>query len=272
MGIIVGLDVGGSTTKVVGMDGDKIIGNKIVKADDPVTSAFGALGKLMDSYELKISDIEKLKITGVGASFPTGNLLGIPTVRIQEFFATGQGGLFLSGLDHAIVVSMGTGTAFVEASKKEVRHIIGSGVGGGTLVGLSNCALNMRDFDMIAELAAGGNLNHVDLTIGDISHSVIPGLTMDTTASNFGKMQDDASKADIALGLYNVVFQSIGTMAVLSARNAGLKDVVFTGQATKAPMCSTIYKAFSELYNLNFIVPQMSEFATAIGAAIAEKV
>ena len=103
MGIIVGLDVGGSTTKVVGMDGDKIIGNKIVKADDPVTSAFGALGKLMDSYELKISDIEKLKITGVGASFPTGNLLGIPTVRIQEFFATGQGGLFLSGLDHAVV-------------------------------------------------------------------------------------------------------------------------------------------------------------------------
>ena len=234
MGIIVGLDVGGSTTKVVGMDGDKIIGNKIVKADDPVTSAFGALGKLMDSYELKISDIEKLKITGVGASFPTGNLLGIPTVRIQEFFATG--------------------------------------VGGGTLVGLSNCALNMRDFDMIAELAQGGNLNHVDLTIGDISHSAIPGLTMDTTASNFGKMQDDASKADIALGLYNVVFQSIGTMAVLSARNAGLKDVVFTGQATKAPMCGTIYKAFSELYNLNFIVPQMSEFATAIGAAIAEEV
>ena len=131
MGIIVGLDIGGSTTKVVGMDGEKIIGNKIVKADDPVTSAFGALGKFMDCYDLKISDIEQLKITGVGASFPNGNLLGIPTVRISEFFATGQGGLFLSGLDHAIVVSMGTGTAFVEATKKEVRHIIGSGVGGG---------------------------------------------------------------------------------------------------------------------------------------------
>lgn len=272
MGIIVGLDVGGSTTKVVGMDGEKIIGNKIVKADDPVTSAFGALGKLMDSYELKISDIEQLKITGVGASFPSGNLLGIPTVRIQEFFATGQGGLFLSGLDHAIVVSMGTGTAFVEATKQEVRHIIGSGVGGGTLVGLSNCALNMRDFDMIADLAGDGNLNHVDLTIGDISHAAIPGLTMDTTASNFGKMQDDATKSDVAYGLFNLVFQSIGTMAVLAARNAGIKDVVFTGQATKAPMCSAIYKNFSELYNINFIVPQMSEFATAIGAAMASPV
>ncbi|MBR3056840.1 MAG: pantothenate kinase [Clostridiales bacterium] len=271
MGIIVGLDVGGSTTKIVGMDGDKVIGNKIVKADDPVTSAFGALGKLMDSYALQISDIEKLKITGVGASFPNGNLLGIPTVRIQEFFATGQGGLFLSGLEHAIVVSMGTGTAFVEATKKEVRHIIGSGVGGGTLVGLSNCALNMRDFDLIADMSKDGDLKHVDLTIGDISHAAIPGLTMDTTASNFGKMQDDATKADIAIGLFNVVFQSVGTMAVLAARNAGLKDVVFTGQATKAPMVAGIYKAFSELYNLNFVVPQMSEFATAIGACIASE-
>ena len=228
MGIIVGLDIGGSTTKVVGMDGEKIIGNKIVKADDPVTSAFGALGKFMDSYDLKISDIEQLKITGVGASFPNGNLLGIPTVRISEFFATGQGGLFLSGLDHAIVVSMGTGTAFVEATKKEVRHIIGSGVGGGALVGLANCALNIRDFDMIADMAKEGNLNHVDLTIG--------------------------------------------TMAVLAARNAGIKDVVITGQATKAQMCNTIYGKFSELYNINFVVPQMSEFATAIGACIAENV
>ncbi len=164
---------------------------------------------------------------------------------------------------------MGTGTAFVEATKKNVRHIIGSGVGGGTLVGLANCALNMRDFDMIADLAAGGSLSHVDLTIGDISHAAIPGLTMDTTASNFGKLQDDAGKQDVAYGLFNLVFQSIGTMAVLAARNAGLRDVVLTGQATKAPMCATIYKNFSELYNINFVVPQMSEFATAIGAAIA---
>ncbi|MBQ0011483.1 MAG: pantothenate kinase [Clostridiales bacterium] len=271
MSIIVGLDVGGSTTKVVGMDGNQIIGHEIVKADDPVTSAFGALGKFMDSYRLQISDIEKLKITGVGASFPTGDLLGIPTVRIQEFFATGQGGLFLSGLDRAIVVSMGTGTAFVDASKKEVRHIIGSGVGGGTLVGLANCSLNMRDFDLIADLSADGNLNHVDLTIGDISHAGIPGLTMDTTASNFGRMQEDASKSDVAMGLFNLVFQSIGTMAVLAARNAGLKDVVFTGQATKAPMCQTVYNNFSALYDIHFVVPEMSEFATAIGAAIASE-
>ncbi len=271
MGIIVGLDVGGSTTKVVGMDGHKVIGNLIVKADDPVTSAFGALGKFMDSYKLQIKDIEKLKITGVGASFPNGDLLGIPTVKIQEFFATGQGGLFLSGLDHAVVVSMGTGTAFVEATKTEVRHIIGSGVGGGTLVGLSDYALNIRDFDLLAEMAGSGSLSHVDLTIGDISHAVIPGLSMDTTASNFGKLQDDVEKSDVAMGLFNLVFQSVGTMAVLAARNAGLKDVVFTGQATKAPMCQTVYNDFSNLYNINFVVPQMSEFATAIGAAIASE-
>ena len=31
-------------------------------------------------------------------------------------------------------------------------------------------------------------------------------------------------------------------------------------------------RTIAELYNINFVVPQMSEFATAIGACIAENV
>ncbi|HOO61545.1 MAG TPA: type II pantothenate kinase [Bacillota bacterium] len=268
MSIVVGLDVGGSTTKVVGMKQREIVGTEIVKADDPVTSAFGALGKFIDTNHLSISDISELMITGVGASFPNGDLLGIKTTHVQEFLATGLGGLFLSGLDHAVVVSMGTGTAFVEAKKYKVRHIIGSGVGGGTLIGLANSSLNIRDFELITEIASHGNLSHVDLTISDISKVEIPGLPMETTASNFGKMQDDASRSDIALGLFNLVFQSVGTMAVLSARTLGLHDVVFTGQATRVPQCKSLFEAFSHLYNINFVVPELSEYATAIGSAI----
>lgn len=268
MGIVIGLDVGGSTTKIVGVLDQEVKSHEIVRATDPVASAFGALGKYLDSNRLHITDIERLMITGVGASFPSGDLLGIKTFRVQEFLATGLGGLHLSGLNHAVVVSMGTGTAFVDARPEVVRHIIGSGVGGGTVLGLANSMLNVRDFTLLTELASGGSLGHVDLSIGDISRIEIPGLSMETTASNFGKLMDDASREDIALGIFNLVFQSIGTMAVLAARSVGLKDVVFTGRMTGVPQCRELFDVFSQLYHVQFHVPELSEYATAIGAAL----
>ena len=269
MGLIVGLDVGGSTTKIVGMKDGIIVAKCIVKAADPVTSAFGALGRMIDENKLKLSDVERINITGVGASFPDGDLLGIKTYRVTEFLATGLGGLYLSNLDRAIVVSMGTGTAYLDAKKDEVRHIIGSGVGGGTLVGLSNAVIHVDDAEKLSEIADNGDLSNVDLTIGDISRSEIPGLPMNITASNFGKVSDDWSKEDKVLGIFNLVYQSIGTMSVLAARNSGLKDVVLTGQLANMKQSLDVMECFSKLYGVNFVIPEDAVFATAIGSCIA---
>lgn len=268
MGIVIGLDVGGSTTKIVGMKNNEIVAKCIVKANDPVTSTFGALGRLIDENNLKISDIDQVNLTGVGSSFSSGSILGIKTRIVTEFMATGLGGLYLSKLNHAVVVSMGTGTAYLDASYDRVRHIIGSGVGGGTLVGLANSVIHVADAQKLSDMATLGDINHVDLTIGDISKSEIPGLPMDTTASNFGKVSDDLTKEDIVVGIMNLVYQSIGTMSVLAAKNSNLTDIVLTGQLTSMPQCYETSKAFSELYKLNFIVPDDAVFATAIGSCI----
>lgn len=269
MGIVIGLDVGGSNTKIVGLLDGKPLDFQIARATDPVASAFGALGKFLDANRLQIADITSLKITGVGADFPSGDLLGIPTTRAAEFCATGMGGLYLSGLSHAVIVSMGTGTAFIEAEEMQVRHIIGSGIGGGTLLGLASSLLNIRDFETLDLLAEQGTLSHIDLTIGDISKFEIPGLSMETTASNFGKISDEASREDMACGIVNMVFQAIGSIAVLAARNAGLTDVVLTGHATSSPSCHEIFQNFSRLYNITFHIPEKALYATALGAAIS---
>ncbi len=271
MGIVVGLDVGGSTTKIVGMKDNKLIAKCVVKANDPITSAFGALGRLIDENGLELSDVEQVNMTGVGSSFSSGSILGIKTRIVTEFMATGLGGLYLSGLKHAVVVSMGTGTAYLDASYERVRHIIGSGVGGGTLVGLANSVIHVDDAEKLSEMASLGDINKVDLTIGDISKSEIPGLPMDTTASNFGKNSDDLSKEDKIKGIMNLVYQSIGTMSVLAARNAGINDVVLTGQLTTMPQCLETSAAFGNLYNINYIVPDDAVFATAIGSCIVEE-
>ena len=42
MQIIVGIDVGGSTTKIVGFDGDRLLPPLLVRATDPVASVYGA--------------------------------------------------------------------------------------------------------------------------------------------------------------------------------------------------------------------------------------
>ncbi len=269
MGFIIGLDVGGSTTKIVSMADGKILAKTVVKATDPVTSAFGAVGKLINDNSLRLEDIERINITGVGSSFSGGSILGIRTVLIEEFDATGLGGLFLSGLDHAVVVSMGTGTAYLDATKDCIKHIIGSGVGGGTIVGLCNSILGMDDALKLSDMADHGDLNAVDLTIGDITKADIPGLPSSATASNFGKAADDLSREDKAAGIFNLVFQSIGTMSVLSSRIAGIKDIVFTGQLAEFKQCGQVLDTFTDLYHVNFIVPDDAVFGTAIGACLA---
>ena len=52
MSIIIGLDIGGSTTKIIGLRQDGLIDQDLVRASDPVASAFGALGKFLSRNRL----------------------------------------------------------------------------------------------------------------------------------------------------------------------------------------------------------------------------
>jgi len=178
-----------------------------------------------------------------------------------------MGGLFLSNLSNALIISMGTGTALVKADQKGVRHIGGTGVGGGTLLGLSNRMLNVRNFNDLIETSSDGNLDHIDLSIGDLSHHVV-GLPSESTASNFGKLSDLASKADIGLGIINLVFQTIGMISVFAARIDQTRDIVLTGNLTNVPQSREIFNELGKLFDINFVTPVNAEYATAAGAAI----
>ncbi|NLC26230.1 MAG: type II pantothenate kinase [Fastidiosipila sp.] len=270
-GIVIGLDIGGTTTKIVGFDNGNLLTEKLVEASDPVASAYGALGKFLRENDLKLSEIEEIRTTGVGAASIVGNLFECPSRRVPEFNATGLGGLYVAGVDRAVVVSMGTGTSIVYADLEETMHIIGSGVGGGTLLGLADRMLQVRDFTSINEMADLGSLENVDLTIGDISCEAIGDLTANTTASNFGKVNDKANANDLALGIVNLVFQSVGTASILCARLTDVDRVVFTGNMMRVKQGRDTLKTFSILYGIDMIMPEKAEFATAIGAALHQQ-
>ncbi len=268
MSLILGLDVGGSTTKVVGFEDGKMLESVIVKASDPLASAYAGLGKFVEATGRKLSQIDTVMATGVGASCLSGDLLERKTILVNEFESVGIGGIFLAGIQEAIVVSMGTGTSLVEAKGSNVRHIIGSGVGGGTLLGLADRLINVSDFDTINELSKSGKLENVDLTVGDLTQKEIPGLTPSTTASNFGKLAGLSEPEDLAAGIVNLVFQSVGTAAVLAASLCQLNTIVVTGNLTRMRLGRQILENFSQLYGVNFLIPDQAEYATAIGAAL----
>ena len=109
MSAVIGIDVGGSTTKIVGYtDEGKLISVLKVEAADPLTSAYGALGKFINENGLSLADVKQIILTGVGSSLFKKEVYGIPTATVDEFKAIGLGGLALSGKEEGLIVSMGT--------------------------------------------------------------------------------------------------------------------------------------------------------------------
>lgn len=271
MSVTIGIDVGGSATKIMGfIDQTPTQEPVIIRASDPLTSLYGAFGKFLNVNGLKIQDVDQIMVTGLGANFLQQPIYGIPTAKVEEFLCIGLGGLYLSGLEEALVVSMGTGTAFIHAANGQSVHMGGSGVGGGTISGLASKMLNTHDIDYLLEMGGRGDISKVDLVIRDIApeSSQVP-LGEDVTVSNFGKLTDDASPEDVALGLLNMTFQTIGVMSYFLTKVTKDKNVVLTGKLSTFPIAKRLCDAIGELYGVNFIVPEKSEFATATGAALA---
>ena len=274
--VIIGIDVGGSTTKIVGFNlksgKRELIEPIFVKATDPVTATFGAFGKFLVENSLSLEDIERVMITGAGSSFISQPLYGLPCYKIEEFMSIGLGGLYLSKLPRALIASLGTGTALVYAERdKKPEYLGGTGVGGGTLIGLSKKMLDMDTVDHIEQLAKSGSLEKVDLRIGDmINKNNIPGFTDTTTASNFGNISDLATKSDIALGIINMVFETIGMISIFAARGKNIRDVILTGNLSSVAQAPSVFETLNKMFDMNFMIPEYTRFGTVIGAALAE--
>lgn len=277
MQTVIGIDVGGTTTKIVGFNqtekGINLIEPQFVRATDPVTSAYGAFGKFTLQNDIALDKIDCVMMTGAGAGTIDKPIYSVKCNAVSEFSCIGHGGLYLSKLDEAIVISMGTGTALVYAkrngNKIETKYLGGTGVGGGTLVGLTRKILGVDNIEHIEQLCEGGNLDNVDLRIKDISgKGKYNGVNDELTAANFGKLSDIASKHDIALGIANMVAETVGMIALFAARDYKVKNIVLTGNLTAVKPIRERLLALNENFEVNYLIPENANFATVIGAAL----
>jgi len=231
--MIVGIDIGGTTTDAVAIKGKNVVRVISITASDPVAAASGALGKLITTLGCSLTDIETIVATGGGASSIEK--------KIDEISAIGIGGRTLAGLDEALVVSMGTGTPFVSVKNGKITHFGGTGVGGGCLLGLAKHILNINTLKTLEALAEKGNLRNVDLSVGDIARGPVGSIPADATASNFGKVAEHH------------------------------ENIVLTGKLVRVKKLVDIMKDRGKMFEMKFSVPKYAEYATAIGAAVSVK-
>lgn len=262
--MIIGIDIGGSATKVAGLRGRDIAFTHY--ETDRKKPAVRVLKEALAETGSGQPRIEGFALTGVGVSHADLSGFGAPVTRVSEIEAIGVGATWLSGVSDAVVASLGTGTAFVLAQSGKFTHLGGTGIGAGTLCGLGEKLLGTRDPFEIDALSKAGKLENVDLRVGDLFTGADT-LGAELTASNLAKSVPGASREDWAMGLVNLVLQAVGSMAMLSCGGREVNNVLISGALAKLHAAPGAFARFEEAYGIKYTISPRAECATAIGAA-----
>lgn len=256
---IISIDIGTSTIKIIEYKDKKIINKEIYSNNSPEN----ALKEFIDKYNIK--DIEYIVSTGIGA-YKLKYDGNTPIKKVTEFNAIAEGGLYLSNKKEALIVSIGTGTALIRVDENSIKHLGGTGVGAGTLINMCKLIAGTNDIEEIIKLAEKGDLKNIDLRIGDITDKETTTLPKDLTLSNFGNLNKNANKEDVALGIVNMIFETIGMMASFSLKNDTIKDVILIGNIVKIPRVHEILEKIEKTQNIKFTIPKNPEYTVALGA------
>ena len=220
---VLAYDIGSTNIKVIILSIDKVNIdeniNLIAKERKNNTNFVNYFYDTIDRYKIDVKDIEKIIATGTGASFIGDSIDGVDIIKVDEHTAISYGGILLSGLDEAVIVSIGTGTTIVYSNLEKYNRLGGTGLGGGTFVGLSNAIIGantdnhrIKSFVELIDIAKKGNRKNVDLSIGDISNSDILNMTSDITAANFAAVNKSHNIDDLVAATLNLILENISLL------------------------------------------------------------
>jgi len=262
----VALDIGASYSKLVVLKEGSQMTTRLIKTEGFEKTACVLLRSAKQQYEF-----EEAIVTGGGSAQLPSTLEDVSIKRVDEISAIGTGGLKLTGLKEAIVVSMGTGTAITHATPEKITHLGGTGVGGGTLIGLGKLLIGETNPQKLEQLALKGANTNIDLTVGDLYPKGIGNLSPQATASNFAKIASNHTIEDISSAIHNLVGQTMGIVISLTAKLAGIEDVVLVGTCTKNKCILNVVRLILGMRKLKSVVPEKAEFAIAYGAILVEE-
>jgi len=220
-------------------------------------------------------ELPVLAVTGGRHRLLPARLGSTQVVGVNELPAIGRGGQAaladVSRRTRVLVISAGSGTAVVAAQGRRYRHITGTAVGGGTLLGLGRLLLQTVDPVEIDQLAMAGNANAVDLSLADVVTGPIGTLPANATAVNFGRLarsEGNATRADMAAALVTLIGQVIGLLSVAAARALHCKQIVVIGHMTDMASIRRVLNLVGQYYSTPLILPEDAGYYTALGALL----
>lgn len=239
------VDFGGTLTDVVlrprGADGAALDRLRARPSRAPGSEGItgileSALGPALAESGLEPSDLLSVAVTGGRSAELAGSWRAVPVVRVGETEAIARGGLESGAVTPTLVASLGTGTALVLADPPAPpRHLVGSAIGGGTLLGLARLLVGPLDVVELDALASRGDPGACDLCVGDILGGGIGAIPPEATAAHFGRIgrpgepSGDLRPEDVAAALVNLVAQSVARLAIEVAAHHRVRSVCLVG-------------------------------------------
>ncbi len=261
------IDFGGSVTDVVVRDaaGERLASRAAVSG--PSTTD---IARLLTETGGEGFVPEFVAVTGGRSASLHAPEADLPVEAVDESRAVAAGALRCGVADPAIVVSLGTGTGMVLARPPdEPLRLLGSGIGGGTLIGLSRLLLGTEDVAEIGGLAQRGDASRCDLTVGDIVGGAIGPIGASATAAHFGRLTraDGSSRPeDVAAALVGLIGQNALRLAIDAVVLHGARSIVLLGHVLDVPGFREVIRATPGL-DTDFVrMPADAGFAVARGA------
>lgn len=170
-----------------------------------------------------------------------------------------------------VLTNIGTGTSIHFVEKGTHRRISGTGIGGGTLMGLTALTTSMADYPTIIQLSQQGERHQLDLKVSDIyegSHTPILG---DLTASNFAKVNPGFvyQPADILASIIGLIAETVATMGVMAAHQHQVNEVVYIGSSfLQNRLLIEWIDKYTTYRGAKALFPDHGEYSGAIGALL----
>nr|WP_091171086.1 type II pantothenate kinase [Paenibacillus sp. 1_12] len=261
----IGIDAGGTLIKIAYMEKNELILNKF-----PVSEMAHVAAWINGQIDARIC------MTG-GKASAIQSLIQQKAGELVEFDATCRGVQYFlekHGIMDSLYVltNVGTGTSIHLVDGDAHRRLGGTGIGGGTLIGLSQLLTGLTDYEEIIQAAANGARDRIDLKVSHIYEGVEPPIPGDLTASNFGRILQGASnppfsKEELLASVVGLVGETVATVSVLAAGQSGATTVIFIGSSFIGNnLLKEVVQRYTKLRGASPLFIENGEYAGSIGA------
>jgi type II pantothenate kinase len=195
-------------------------------------------------------------------------------VELPEFQAACSGASYLAKEEHQlsgpfILVNIGTGTSFfyVNEEDKEYRRLIGTGMGGGSIIGMGRMLSGRKSYSEIIRFAEEGDRSAVDLLVKDLYETEEPPIPGHLTAGNFAReFSGDAKPEDSLRAMVNMIAENIILLATQAAAYEQTYTIVFSGGALSSnEMLKRDLAQFQDVISYEPVFLRHGAYAGAIG-------